>query len=368
MDNKQIILTDNQAKSVEFSKNFREDYLNVVNNPVLLAEPILTTNLLFQIMLDLKNNMFHTDDSYLHQPSDKRNNQYKMELWENDFINTDKNEIKKRYRTSQFLKNRNKKLMTRSLDFLKNYKNEIYSFKNSKGKGLTTSGGLIKDWYFDDKTGVFEITISLYWADKIVRLEKGRWNTLRHDIIRDFKDTKQRFFILWLMDVKKYSGTTKNYKKILDSYQLKYPNVYELMRGFIEPIKLKLDNKHLNDEWISFNYFIDEQNKNNIKFVPYDVKPEKKLSLSKGTQQEIKKAERQTLKKAINYKAKYIKRRHSLSLKTAQKLRRFYLEKDLQLFLIKYKLFLKEIKKENKTALDYMDIQFVERLEEIYQL
>ncbi len=367
MENNIIVLEDVNSSSFEFSKIFKEDYLNIVSDPVLLEQPIVVMNLLFQIMLDLKNNMFHTDDSYLYAPSDKDKNQIKMNLWENEFINTDKNELTKRYKTSQFLTNRDKRLMTSALDFLKNYKSQIYTFKNANGKELTTSGGLIKDWYFSDRTGVFEIKISLYWANKIVTLEKGKWNNLKLPIINDFKNVKQRFFILWLMTIKKYAGTVKNYKDILKSFKLNYPNRYEFVRGFLIPIKEKLDNKELNDDWFSFNYVLDQKNKNNIKFIPYDVAPRDNVSISNATLEEIEAAKKETQKKAAVYKLKYVRRRHSLSSGASEELKKGYLGKDLSVFNKNYKLFLKEIKKENKIATDYIDKDFLEKLQEVYE-
>lgn len=329
MSNKVIVLEDVNSSTFEFSKPFREDYLNIMTDPELLDQPIVVMNLLFQIMLDLKNNMFHTDDSYLYSPDDKNKNQIKMDLWENEFVNTDKNELTKRYRTSQFLSNRNKKLMTTALDFLKNYKARVYTFKNSNGKDLTTSGGLIKDWYFSDNTGVIEIKISLYWANMIVTLDKGKWNNLKLPVISEFKNVKQRFFILWLMTIKKYYGTTKNYRDILKGFKLNYKSRYEFVRGFLVPIKQKLDNKELNDDWFSFNYVLDENNENNIKFIPYDVKPKEDVNLSNATIEEMQRSRRETIKKAAGYKLKYVKRRHSLSPEVSEKIRKKFLEDNL---------------------------------------
>lgn len=365
-----IYLKDNKSKNVELSKVFKEDYLDIDENPELLMQPILTTNILLQIIIDLKNNMFHTDDSYLYVPSDKRSNQLKMNLWQDEFINTDKNEIKKVYKTSQFLKNYDKKLITKSLDFLKNYKNSIYSFENSNGKKITTSGGLIKDWYFSDKTGNFEITISLYWANKIVTLERGKWNNLRYDIIEKFRDPKQRFFILWLISLKKYSGTKKNYQDILDTYNLNYPSAYELIRGFLEPIKKKLDNKTFNEDWISFNHIIDDDNINNIKIIPYDVKPDLTQLTSPQEKQiieDIEKAQKETLRRAVVYKTKYIKRRHNLSKEVLEEIKKNYLQTDLFLFEKNYKKFRQLAKQNSKKASDYIDNDFLNILKHIYE-
>lgn len=349
-----IITIDNvqNQDNFELSKIFRKEYLDFVQNPILIEQSILVTNLLFQIILDLKDNMFHKTNDYLYSPEDKKNNQTKLALWENEFIDNDKNEIKKVYKTSFFLKNRNKKQMTNALEFLKSYKNEPYTFTNSKGIKLTTSGGLIKDWYFSDKTGNFEITISLYWANKIVTLENEQWNNLKLEVLKEFTNNKQRFFILWLMEVKKYKGTTKNYKDILKVYNLNYPTIKELMRGFLAPMKMKLDNKNINENWFSFNFFIDEKNSNNIRFVPYDIKPKKTEELDLKTLEDLEKDKVKYLKNICSYKLKYIKRRHSLSIVNAQIIKN-YLESNYDLFDLNYKLFLKVIKQEGKIAVDF---------------
>jgi hypothetical protein len=363
-----ITLGDAQnEESFELSKIFRREYLDVKENPILIKQSILVTNLLFQIILDLKGNMFHTSDSYLYSPDDKKVNQTKLNLWETEFIDNDKNEIKKVYKTSFFLKNRNKKQMTEALEFLKSYKNTTYTFKNSKGKELTTSGGLIKDWYFSDKTGNFEITISLYWADRIVTLESGQWNNLKVDIVKEFTNNKQRFFVLWLMEIKKYKGTVKNFEEILKVYDLKYSDVKELMRGFFAPIKMKLDNKEINSDWFSFNYFLDENNKNNIKFVPYDVKPIKQDKLEPAALEDITKDKDKYLKNIRAYKLKYIKRRHFLSADSVKTIKA-YLESDYSLFEVNYKKFLSLIKQEKKTSLDYQDGDFLTKIKEVYSL
>ena len=354
-------------ESFEFSSIFRKEYLDFVENPILIKQSILVTNLLFQIIMDLKENMFHTSDYYISYPPEKKNNQMKLNLWENEFIDNDKNEIRKVYKTSFFLKNRNKKQMTEALEFLKTYKNDTYTFTNSKGKKLTTSGGLIKDWYFSDKTGNFEITISLYWANKIVTLEAGKWNNFKFDVVKEFTNNKQRFFILWLMEVKKYKGTTKNFEDILKVYDLNYSNIKELMRGFLAPMKMKLDNKDINNNWFSFNYFLDEKNKNNIRFIPYDVKPKKAENIERETLDEIEKNKEKYKKNICSYKLKYIKRRHFLSNENA-KIIKNYLENDFEMFELKYKLFLKLIKQEKSTTLNYQDDKFISKINEVYQI
>lgn len=369
MSNKTNVLKLKDANasitSVEFSKDFREEYLDITTNPILLKQSILVTNLLFQIILDLKDNMFHTDSSYLYDPNDKTKNQTKLKFWESEVINTDKSVIKKVYRTSSFLKNRNKEKMTEALEFLKNYKKTSYTFTNSEGKVITTSGGLIKDWFYMDKTGLFEITISLYWADKIVRLNKGRWNELKTDIIKEFKDIKQRFFILWVMNLKKYVGTKKKFEDFLNTYELNYPNSYEFMRGFLVPIKTKLDNKEINSDWFSFSYFLDQSNNNNIRIVPYDVKPETENKIPEEFEKAFLNNKNRMHKNNINYKVKYHRRRHQLSQESTKTLKTKYIEKDLEEFNLIYEAFKKFAKEQKMKVTDYQDRVFLEEFDKV---
>ena len=82
----------------------------------------------------------------------------------------------------------------------------------------------------------------------------------------------------------------------METFQLNYPSHYEFLRGFLAPIKTKLDSKHLNDDWISFNYFLDEKNKNNVRIVPYDVNPSHKITLDEEQVEMIEKANKNSRK------------------------------------------------------------------------
>ena len=81
----------------------------------------------------------------------------------------------------------------------------------------------------------------------------------------------------------------------------------------------------------------------------------------------IEKAKSINLKKAISYKAKYIKRRHDLSVDIIGKVRKEFFEKDLALFEKKYNEFKKSIKKEKKNASDYKDVAFYNKMLEVYE-
>ena len=115
---------------------------------------------------------------------------------------TYKNEFKMVYKSVLSFTNYDKQAIIASLFFLKSYLYSDYSFENSNGEIVSTSGGLIKDWYFFDETEVFEITISPYWANKIVSststywaneigsLPSTYWHKLHDDLLLSNKDNK----------------------------------------------------------------------------------------------------------------------------------------------------------------------------------
>ncbi|MEE9361359.1 MAG: hypothetical protein V3U92_02040 [Cellulophaga sp.] len=362
----EIVIQDINSISVELSRDFTDEYLDVEENPILLLQPIVVTDLLFKIMTDLKGNMFRTSNKHLFDPKEISQNQMKMDLWESEVLNTDKNVLMKAYKTSYFLKNRNKVLMTKALDFLKTYKHSIYTFQNSEGEKLTTSGGLIKDWNFLDKSGVFQVEISLYWADRIVRLQPEKWNNLRTDILSSIKNIKHRFFITWLIRIKKNKGTAIGWMKLAKRYGLNYSNKYDFIRGFLMPLKSVLDNKEINGTWISFAYYDVPEKPNQIKIVPYDVRPEEFAKLKPEGKVVIQNNRLDNERNEINYQSKYLKRRHELSEANIKAFKESTIKPDILAFKVSYKKFISEIRKEGKKATDFLDVDFIEKWKKLY--
>ncbi len=362
----EIRLPDNNSVSVEISRDFTDEYLDVEENPILLLQPIVVTDLLFKIMTDLKGNMFRTSNKHLYDPKEITQNQLKMDLWESEVLNTDKNILRKAYKTSYFLKNRNKILMTKALDFLKTYKHSIYTFENKEGQKLTTSGGLIKDWNFMDKSGVFEIEISLYWADRIVRLQPEKWNNLRTDILSSIKNIKHRFFITWLIRIKKNNGTSIGWMKLAKRYGLNYSNKYDFIRGFLMPLKTVLDNKEINDTWISFAYYDIPDKPNQIKVVPYDVRPKVFAKIQREGKELIQINRLHNERNEINYQSKYLKRRHALTEENIKSFRESVIRPDVLAFKVSYRKFISKLRKEGSKATDYLDSAFISKWKEIY--
>lgn len=365
MKEKKYLKTKNHSEFA-LSKEFRSEYLDIKESKEWLNKPILVTNLLFQILVDLKDNMFHTNDSYLYVPADKIENQTKLDLWQTDFVNSSENHIAKRYKTSYFLKNRDKKQMIKALDFLKNHKAGFYTFTNNKGKKITTSGGLIQNWFFEDNTGIFEIQISLYWANKIVTLNKGYWMNLKLNTILTYKDVKKRFFVLWLMSLKKYTPILKDVSAILNDFDLNYKTIYDLKRSFIQPIKDNLDNKDLNPNWFSFIFLEDENNSNNLKFITYWIKPkESDLEIHNRLHNAFSDSFviEPKSKDLVLYRARYYKRRYNLDAEN------FIIIKDLltsdyDLIMKKHKIFLKNCRatKKKNHYLSFKNKDFIEEI------
>lgn len=366
-EKKEITIKDINSISVEISKDFTDDYLDVEENPILLLQPILVTDILFRIMTDLKGNMFRTGNKHIYDPKDKKDNQLKMVFWEQEVLNTDKNTLVKAYKTSSFLKNRDKRLMTRALEFLKTYKQSIYTFNNDKGVKLTSSGGLIKDWYFIDKTGVFQVEISLYWADKIVRLQPEKWDNLRTDILGSIKNIRHRLFITWLIRLKKNKGTAIGWMKLAKRYGLGYGNKYDFIRGFLTPLKSILDNKEINNTWISFAYYDVPEKPDQIKIVPYDVRPEEFAQIQEEGKAIIKNNRANTERNEINYQAKYIKRIHQLSDQSIKSFKENIIKPDVVSFKVARRKLLSELRKDGKKATDFLGDDFIQKWNDFFK-
>ena len=283
-------------QSILFSKDFRKDYLNFADDEILLQQPVLILDLLFQIISDLRNNMFLDNGIFM-----GKDNQVKMDLWNSEFVGDERNEIRKVYNVSQFLKNRSKEQITEALQFLKLFKNEKFTFQNKAGVTIT---------------------------------------------VRKFTSTKQRFFLLWLLEINQ-KGTSVLISTIQGAFGLNYKTNYDFIRGFIVPIKLKLDQE---DSGMSFNYSIDKNNSSLLHIITYPNKPDKEVVISNNS---------------ISYKLVYIKRRHKLSDDTAKYIRTL-IESDYNGFEEKYKVFLAICKKEKKIAVDYLDVEFVLKLKSLY--
>lgn len=347
------------SKYVCVPKKFREDYFGLTFNKELLNESKLVIDVIYQIMSDLSN--------YMYQPRKEEDglsyigpeNQQRLELWQNDFLGKDKS-ITITYNISQFLKNRDKRKMKDVLILLKLYQAKEYSFQNYRGETITTYGGLIKDFLFAEKSGNFEIEISQYWATRIV--EKVGYNRLYKNV-KKFKSIKQIFFVMWLIEFGLHQTkqglqktTTISYTELQERYDLKYKNCYDFIRNWIVPMKTKLDSF---DEGYSFQYSIDDKNKDNIVFVQYEIKPKNNIIPGKASDDQTEKVNINS----ISYKSTYLKRRHNLSAANTKAIKEI-VKRNYYLFEKNYQNFLKDCTSNKKKATDFLDDEFILKFKE----
>lgn len=339
-----------KAEYVSLSKNFRTDYLNIKNHSNLLEQSTLVTKLIFHIVSDLRNYVYFTNG---YQGPE---NQIKLDLWNSEFVGDDRTEISRVYNISTFLKNRDKVAMQEALDFLKSFKNEKYTFQNSMGKKITTSGGLLHNWFFAENSGNFEIIISQYWANKIVAIETS--NKFFLHLLDVFKSNKQLFFYLWLLELKevissdgeKIKTTTIKFETLQESYLLNYKNPYDLIRFWLLPMKAKVEAKKLG---VSFRCNINKDNANKIDIVTFIQKPDEALESGEISAN------------MITYKLSYLTRLYSLSKKNKEVIRGL-LKEDYFLFISKYEEFIKNCSKEKVYAKSYSDDSFCNKIKSLY--
>lgn len=351
--------SNSKAEYLSISNTFREEFLNINTHPELLEQSILVLHLIFHIISDLKEYIYFT------KHYQGKENQQKLDLWNSEFVGSDRTEISRVYNISTFLKNRDKVAMKEALEFLKHFKNGEYSFENSKGKKITTSGGLITNWFFAEKSGNFEIIISQYWANKIVSVEYS--NKFFTDVLYALKNNKQVFFYLWLLRFKEHqtdSGeilkmTTVKFETLKTVFKLKYKSTYDLFRFWLAPMKAKIE---LSKTDISFRYGINAKDNNKIDIVVFEQKPSMEI--------EDKDA-------LISYKFSYLSRVYGLDNKNKAILKK-WLESDYFDFINKYDTFKKmcaksgskgsktEPKTPKVSAMKYKNDEFISKIQNLY--
>ncbi|WP_395075713.1 hypothetical protein [Flavobacterium sp.] len=342
----------NKADLILISKNFRNEYLSAENFSFFLEQSTLTVKLLFHIISDLR---YHVHFTNYYQGPD---NQIKLDLWNSEFVGNERTEISRVYNISTFLKNRDKEAMKKALEFLKLFMNKPYSFDNSQGKKITTSGGLLTNWFFAENSGNFEVIISQYWANKIVAIDYS--NKFFMHLLDVFKNNKQLFFYLWVLDFKEFDlpdGTkikraSKKVTTIQEDYNLNYKNVYDLIRFWLLPMKTKIDEKKLG---VSFKYKVNEKNPNIIDFISFEQKPNKALSNGEISLN------------MITYKLSYLTRNYGLSNENKTFIKNL-LKEDYYLFINKYNEFVKNCSKEKIYAKTYKGESFCNKIKSFYTL
>lgn len=339
-----------KADYVSISKDFRSDFLSIKKHPTLLEQPTLVTKLIFHIISDLRDYVYFTN----HYQG--VGNQMKMDLWNSEFVGDDRTEISRTYNISSFLKNRDKEAMKEALEFLKTFNNETYSFFNSKGKKISTSGGLLTNWFFAENSGNFEIIISQYWANKIVAIDTS--NKFFLHLLDVFKNNKQLFFYLWLLEFKEVTAldgtklkmTTVNFETLQKSFSFNYKNAYDLIRFWLLPMKTKVELGKLG---VSFRCNINVQNPNKIDIIAFEQKPTE-INES-GT----------VSTNMITYKLSYFTRLYGLNEEN-KKLIKILLEQNYFVFMEKYSQFIKNCSAEKIYAKNYKNNDFCRKIKDLY--
>ena len=240
-------------QTINISNVFKQDYYDFLNHrDELFAQSSLFNKIILKIIGDFQNYQFQLKDEYLGPK-----NQKQYELFEQEFLSADDTYSSRIYSFSDFSSQR-KNDFIKVLEFMKTYKNGIYTVKNLAGKSYTTSGGLILNYKILDNTGKFQILISNYWLEKIVKV--NTYNTFSYEFLALLKGNKLAF-AFWI-EALKPTGTKIHFETLNVSLALNYNSSKELAKSFLKPMKTFMDENSLT----SYNYSV---NGDHINFVNY---------------------------------------------------------------------------------------------------
>ena len=270
---------------IKISNEFKKDYLDYLNHrEELFTQSSLFNKIILRIIADFSSYHYQITKTYLGVE-----NQRQYELFEQEFLSEDDTYSKRVYSFADFSSQR-KKDFIKVLEFMKEYKNGLYTVETIKGKKYTTSGGLILNFKVLDKEGKFEILISNYWLEKIVKVNS--YNSFLYEFITLLKGNKFSF-ALWIESLP-IKGTTPHYTTMNTSLGLNYSSAKDLAKGFLKPMKIMMDELSLT----SFNYSIKGDY---IYFINYKTNYKGKLNNSNRAIVSVKN------------KLAYYKRRHCIN-------------------------------------------------------
>lgn len=332
---------------IKISNEFKKDYLDYKNNKdELFAQSSLFNKIILRIIADFSSYHYQINKSFL-----GIENQKQYELFEEDFLSEDDTYSKRVYSFSDFSSQR-KKDFIKVLEFMKEYKNGIYTVQTVKGKKYTTSGGLILNYKILDKEGKFEILISNYWLEKIVKV--NTYNTFLYEFITLLKGNKFSF-ALWIESLPD-KGTTPHFTTMNTSLGLNYSNIKDLIKGFIKPMKAMMDELSLT----SFNYTVKGDY---IYFINYKTNFKGKLSTSNRAIVSVKN------------KLAYYKRRHNINEIQFKSIKEIITPIKLpddtfsyinyEYFMSAYQLFILVAKTKSKKATDIQSLDFCQMMNDI---
>lgn len=332
---------------IKISNEFRKDYLDYLNHrEELFAQSSLFNKIILRIIADFSSYHYQVSKSFLGVE-----NQRQYQLFEQEFLSEDDTYCKRVYSFSDFSSQR-KKDFIKVLEFMKEYKNGPYTVETLNKKKYTTSGGLILNYKVLDKEGKFEILITNYWLEKIVKV--NTYNTFLYEFITLLKGNKFSF-ALWIESLPE-KGTTPHFNTMNSSLGLNYTNVKDLVKGFLKPMKTMMDELSLT----SFNYSIKGDY---IYFVNYKTNYKGKLNQSNRAIVSVKN------------KLAYYKRRHSINENQLKSIRTIitpiklpdnslsYVNYDY--FMDCYQLFIVVAKSHSKKATEIQGSEFSKIMNEI---
>ena len=215
--------------TINISNQFWDLYLRASRNPELLNIPIITYRIIFKIIVDTRHTTFNSTKN------DERNIR-QLSLFDETFRTENNTYSMFRYKIKELDPYRNINNIKIALEFLEQYKKNWYKQKNSKGKVISSYGGLISQPNYSD--GEVSFLVSSYWLEKLIELNE--FNSMLYSTLVSFKEPKHVLFYLWIERLNE-AGTTVKYKTINKTYNLNYKSARELYINFILPFRKKLN-------------------------------------------------------------------------------------------------------------------------------
>lgn len=311
---------------INFPLAFRREIMSPAKQKEILEAPITSFRILFKILSDISFDQFQ----------DKQRAQ--LNLFEDQFLTKNNTYSRFTFKMSDIDPNRNYTNVKKGLDFLEELNKGWYKAKNSRGKMVSSKGGVISNPNISE--GEITFLVSAYWMNKLIKIPS--YNVAFLDTAWKLTKSRHILFYLWLLEVPD-TGTQVNFDRFQKVYEYNYDKVSEFNRSFLKPMKTKFD-KYSN---VSFNY---SAKKNKINIVPYYTK-HVNLNISKETID----------KQKVTQKLHYWKVRHKLSTEDINTLKALINldEATFGLFLNSYKNLVKKCREDKIPVSKYTGRKFI---------
>lgn len=218
--------------TINISNEFRDIFLSPSNNPELLDVPVITFRIIFKIIADLRNKTFSSDDKVKNNPR----NLLQLSLFDEEYRSSNNTFTPFIYNVKELDQHRNHANIMKALWFLEEYKKGWYTQVNSKGKKITSLGGLISTPNISE--GKVYFAVSSYWVEKII--DMYNYNDTLYDVLLELKEPKHLLFYLWILRLGE-NGTKVNFRTLTVTYKLNYNSARDLYINFLVPLKKKLN-------------------------------------------------------------------------------------------------------------------------------